>query len=52
MYGISLANLRELPGGNILESSVDGIPDWPGFEPRGGRHSAVPSYWAGSGANS
>ena len=32
--------------GNILVSSVDSIPDWPGFEPRDGRHSAVPSSWA------
>ena len=34
-------------GGNIIVSSVDGITDWPRFEPRGGRHSAVPSSWAG-----
>ena len=30
-------------------SLVNGIPDWPRFEPRGGRHFAVPSSWAGSG---
>ena len=29
-----------------------GIPDWPGFEPRGGRHSVAPSFWVGPLAGS